>query len=164
MSLFLNSRSVSIEAACWILEAEQDYGDQTRATPTLPRVYVLRRVLNVILVRIQVQCVKSEFLVKSRNVVYAMTRSTVAHNKQISWSVLRCVVRTRMAFDKIKSLALTEEWLVNNDVFVYAQMCLWWAYEAHVSLFISFTNRKYVTPTMVGGTSAFCAVKTDRRL
>ena len=25
-------------------------------------------------------------------------------------------------------------------------------------------KRKYVTPTVVGATSAFCAVKTDRRL
>ena len=25
-------------------------------------------------------------------------------------------------------------------------------------------NRKYVTPTVVGATSAFCAIKADRRL
>ena len=46
----------------------------------------------------------------------------------------------------------------------HAQMCLWWASQAHVLVFTFFMNRKYVTPTMVGATSASCREKTDRRL
>ena len=36
--------------------------------------------------------------------------------------------------------------------------------KAHVFVFTIFMNRKYATPTVFGATSAFCAVKTDRRL
>ena len=43
-------------------------------------------------------------------------------------------------------------------------MCLWCVYKAHVSVLTFSMNRKYGTPTVVGATSAFYAVKTGRRL
>ena len=56
----------------------------------------------------------------------------------------------------------------NNDFWImrfccHAQMCLWW-HKAHVSVFTFLMSCEYVTPTMIGATFAFCAVKTDRRL
>ena len=124
-----------IIAARWILEGERDYGDQTLATPTLQRVHVFRGVVYVVLVSVKLQWVKSEFLVKSRTVVYPITRIAFAHTRQISYSVLRCFVRARIGFHNIQSLALRKQLLVNNEVLCNAQMCLWWMYKAHVSLY-----------------------------
>ena len=105
---YLRHRSVYIVAARRILEGEQDYGDQTLATPTLPRLYFLRGLVHPVLVSVKVQCEKSECIVQRRKVVYTKPRSTLAHNKQHSDYVLHCFARARIAFHKIKSSALTE--------------------------------------------------------
>ena len=63
----------------------------------------------MVLVSVNVQCVKVRFLVKSRNVVLAITRTTFAHNSQNSDSALQCFARAKIAFHKITSLASTEQ-------------------------------------------------------
>ena len=60
---------------------------------------------------------------------------------------------TRMAFYKIQSLVSTEQSSVSVVMI-----------KTHMLVFTFFMNRKYATPTMVGATSVFCSVKTDRRL
>ena len=60
--LILNYRSVFVAAASAILEGEQDYSEQTFATPTLQRSHFLHGVVNLILVRVKAQCVKREVL------------------------------------------------------------------------------------------------------
>ena len=94
-----------VAAAGAILEGKRDYSEQTLATPTLQRMHVFRGVVNMVLVSVKMQCAKVRFLVRSRNVVYTITRITLAHNNQNSDSVLQCFVRTSIAFREIKSLA-----------------------------------------------------------
>ena len=59
----LNSRLVFVGGASAILEEERDYSEQTLATPTLQRTHVLRGVVNLVLVWVNVQCVKVRLLV-----------------------------------------------------------------------------------------------------
>ena len=63
----------------------------------------------MVLVRVKLQGVKSEFLAKDRTVVYTFTRSLFVHNQQNSYSVFHCFVRARIAFQKSKRLASTEQ-------------------------------------------------------
>ena len=105
----LSLRLVFVVGASSILEGERDYSEQTLATPTLQRMYFLRGVVNMILVRVEVQGMEVRLLVKSRKDVYAITRITFAHNNQNSDSALQCFVWARIAFHKIMSLASTEQ-------------------------------------------------------
>ena len=73
-------------------------------------------------------------------------------------------MRARIALHEINSLASTEQCLANNEVVLpCANVSVVMIY-THVSAFSFCMNRKYATATMVGATSAFCAVQTDRRL
>ena len=105
----LNYRSVFVVGASAIPEGEQDYSEQTLATPTRQRMHFLRGVINMVLVGVNVQCVKVRFLGKSRKDVYAITRITFARNSQNSDYVLQWFVKARVAFHKIKMLASTEQ-------------------------------------------------------
>ena len=71
----LNSRLVFVIGASAILEGERDYSEQTLATPTLQRSHFLRGVVNMVLIIVKMQCVNVRFVVKSRNVVYTITRA-----------------------------------------------------------------------------------------
>ena len=59
--LVFTSRSVFVVAASTILEGERDYDEQTLATPMLQILYFLRGVVNIVLVRVKVQCVNMSF-------------------------------------------------------------------------------------------------------
>ena len=87
------------------------------------------------------------------------TRVTCAHINKISYSVCLCFVNT-----KSNSTELRGWFRQNNDLWImrycgHAHMCPWWIYEEHVPVFALFMNRKYGTPTTVGATSAFCAIR-----
>ena len=57
--LVFDSRSVFVIAVSTVLEGERDYGKQTLATPILQILHVLRGVVNMVLVIVNVQGVKS---------------------------------------------------------------------------------------------------------
>ena len=63
----------------------------------------------MVLVHLQVQCVEVWFLVKSGKVVFTITRTTLAHNSQNSYSALRFFLKARIAFHTITSLPFTEQ-------------------------------------------------------
>ena len=56
-----NYRSVFVVAASTILEGEQDYDEQELATPMFQILCLLRGVVNMVLVSVKVQGVKSVF-------------------------------------------------------------------------------------------------------
>ena len=107
--LVFDYRSVFVVVVITTLEGERDYGEQTLATPTFQRSHVFRGVVNMVFVNVKMQCVKSVFLVKSRKVVYTIARTTFVHNKQVSYVILHCFLKARIALHKITSLALTEQ-------------------------------------------------------
>ena len=51
-----NYRSVFVAAVSRILKGERDYGEPTLATPTLQISHIVRGVVNMLLVRVEVQC------------------------------------------------------------------------------------------------------------
>ena len=72
----------------------------------------------MVLVSVKVQCVKVRFLMKNRKVVLTITRTTFANNNKNCDLVVQCLVRARIAFHTITSVALTEQGLMNNAFFV----------------------------------------------
>ena len=81
--------------------------------------------------------------VKSRKVVYTIGRSTFAHNKQNSDSVLRCFVRARIALHKMKGLASTNNDLWITRLFVAMRRCVCGEHMRHIcrcSYFSWFAN------------------------
>ena len=150
-----------IIAARWILEGEQDYDDQTLATPTLQRVHVYRRVVYVVLVTVKLQWVKSQFLMKGRQVVYPITRIAFAHTRKSH--ILYFVVLWGPGSDSTKSRVWPREsnylWIM---FFFVMRKCVCGAHRNRIPIFTHAVNLKYVTPTEAWSTSASWAVKTDR--
>ena len=99
-----------IVAARRFLEGERDYGEQALATPTLQRLHVLRGVVHLVLVVVQVQGVKRMFFfVKIRQAVYTITKSIIAHTREITYVVFHCLVMARIVCLKSKRLAFTKQ-------------------------------------------------------
>ena len=117
-----NYHSVFVLAVSTILEGERDYGEQTLATLTLQRSRVLRGVVNVVLVRVKVQGVKSELCCERQKRVLYIMRSIFAHNQQTL--ILYFIVLCGPGSHSRKVCV----WLRQNNymqihVFCNAQMC-----------------------------------------
>ena len=101
-----NFRSVFVIPVSTILEGERD------------RLHFVLGIVNMVLVSITREVWKVVLLVEDRTVAYTLTSSLFAHNQENSDSVFHCCVRARIAFNKSKRLASTEQWHANNEVFL----------------------------------------------
>ena len=89
---------------------------------------VLLGVVNMVLVSVKVQCAKVCFLVRSRQVVYTITRITLAHIQEIPVFVFDCLVGSRIAFLRLSRLSSARRY-----IYIYIYIYIYRVYLIYIS-------------------------------